>query len=122
MGKKTGQRKGSEVAPKAPVPAPAPAAANPSRFRVVATSEYVGRVLLKQKKSKYADLIEACAKLEHGRSIVYPLVQTGKVDLETQRNRISASIKRRVKEAGAKGRLRFAVTKDGELLISCVPA
>lgn len=87
---------------------------------VVPTASLQGLLLARARESKYDDLIRKCAALRHGETII--LRPPKGVTPETFRNNVSAAVKRKVASAGARGRMRFSVTKDGKLAISCVPS
>lgn len=91
----------------------------------VSTSSLGNKLLTRRRKSKYEDLVRRCAALSQGQSLVLALPQvSSEREAEMARNNISAAIKRKVAQAGAKGKMRFAVAQEGksyQLVISCTP-
>lgn len=87
---------------------------------VTATVAFFGsrkKVLIRTRDSKYDSLIEKVMTLTHGQTL--PVAIPDGIDQTVFRNNVSAALKR--KGSLYKGRLRFAITVDNKLLISCVP-
>ena len=87
---------------------------------VTPTAAFFGsrkKVLIRTRDSKYDSLIEKVMTLTHGQTLPVAIPE-GMVPT-VFRNNISAALKR--KGSLYKGRLRFAITVDNKLLISCVP-
>lgn len=87
---------------------------------VTPTTAFFGsrrKMLIRIRGSKYDTLIERVMALTHGQTL--PLSIPEGTDPTVFRNNVSSALKR--KADLYKGRLRFSITVDNKLLVSCVP-